>query len=99
VNPLLDHQPASDARPPAFLATVLPTTKIERQVFVAYSYKLYSSPDYRKVYERVANIFDLQFVFADEKISDLHILQKIANMIATSSFSMFDISGWNPILP
>ncbi|HTT45660.1 MAG TPA: hypothetical protein VMH38_06555, partial [Thermoplasmata archaeon] len=79
-----------------FLATVLPTRKIPRQVFVAYSYKLYPTVDYRRVYERVGDTFDVKFLFADEKITDLHILQKIANMILESQFSIFDISGWNP---
>ena len=80
----------------AFLAIALPVAKKDRQIFVAYSYRLYSTPDYRKVYERVGKAFDISFVFADERITDLHLLQKIANMILESKFSIFDISGWNP---
>jgi hypothetical protein len=34
-------------------------------------------------------------VFADEKITNLHILQKIANYIRSSRFGLYDISGWN----
>jgi hypothetical protein len=81
---------------PTFLATTLGIAKKDRQVFVAYAYRLYPTPDYRKVYDRVAKNLGLKFVFADEKITDLHILQKIANMILESRFSIFDITGWNP---
>jgi hypothetical protein len=38
----------------------------------------------------------VKFVFADEKITNLHILQKIVNFIRTSRFGIYDISGWNP---
>lgn len=38
----------------------------------------------------------MKFVFADAKITDLHILQKIADFIMESRFGIFDISGWNP---
>jgi hypothetical protein len=92
----LPSRTGADASPPGFFATVLPANKVDRQVFVAYPFKLYASPDYRKVYERVEKSFGIQFVFADMKVSDLHILQKIANMILESRFSIFDISGWNP---
>ena len=40
--------------------------------------------------------FQIDFVFADEKITNLHILQKIANYIRSSRFGIYDISGWNP---
>jgi len=87
---------ASPSVPTPILATTLPTGKKARQVFVAYSYKLYSTPDYRSVYKRVGKAFDVEFVFADEKITNLHILQKIANFIREAQFAIYDISGWNP---
>src|SRR5262249_17268802 len=40
--------------------------------------------------------FDVTFVFADEKITTLHILQKIVDYIRSSRFGVYDISGWNP---
>ena len=81
----------------SILAPILPTAirKIPRQVFVAYPYALYPKEDYRKVYKEVAKAFDVKFIFADERITSLHILQKIANYIASSQFGIYDISGWN----
>lgn len=87
---------ATPTAPAPILATTLPTGKKPRQVFVAYSYKLYSTPDYRAVYARVGKALGVEFVFADEKITNLHILQKIANFIRESQFAVYDISGWNP---
>lgn len=67
-----------------------------RNVFVAYSYRQYPKDDYRKIYTELEKAFSVKFVFADEKTEPLHILQKIANDIGSSKFSIFDISGWNP---
>jgi len=36
------------------------------------------------------------FIFADEKITNMHIMKKIESYIRGSDFSIFDISGWNP---
>lgn len=70
--------------------------KLSRQVFVAYPYALYDPRDYRKVFTSLAKAFDVQFVFADEKITNMHILDKIRGYIRESDFSVFDISAWNP---
>lgn len=70
--------------------------KKSRQVFVAYSYRHYDKKDYRRAFESVGRAFDVEFVFADEKISSLHILQKIANYIRESQFGIYDITAWNP---
>jgi len=80
----------------SILAPELPSpSKEARQVFVAYSYRLYPRADYRKVFNELAEAFKIDFVFADEKITNLHILQKIANYIRSSRFGIYDISGWN----
>jgi hypothetical protein len=80
----------------SILAPTLPNpSKSARQVFVAYSYRLYPKADYRKIYKELAEAFHVDFVFADEKITTLHILQKIANYIRSSRFGIYDISGWN----
>ena len=71
-------------------------TKKERQVFVAYSYRVYDKRDYRKAFKNIGKAFDVEFIFADEKISSLHILQKITNYIKESKFGIYDITGWNP---
>ncbi len=67
-----------------------------KQVFVAYSYKTYPRDDYRRVFTEISDEYDVSFVFADEKITNMQILQKIISYIRSSDFALFDISGWNP---
>jgi hypothetical protein len=69
---------------------------LTKQVFVAYAYNLYDQRDYRKVYSSLEKAFGVKFIFADEKITNMHILQKIISYIRGSDFSLFDISSWNP---
>jgi predicted nucleotide-binding protein len=89
--------PDSPSVAPSILATGIPNpTRNPRQVFVAYSYRLYDKADYRKVYTELEKAFNVKFVFADEKITNLHILQKIVDFIRSSRFGIYDISGWNP---
>jgi predicted nucleotide-binding protein len=86
----------TDSATASILAPTLPNpTKSARQVFVAYSYRLYPKADCRKVYKELAQAFHVEFIFADEKITSLYILQKIANYIRSSRFGIYDISGWN----
>lgn len=81
----------------SIIAAGLPNpTRDPRQVFVAYPYTLYPQSDYRRVFRDLAKAFNVKFVFADEKITSLHILQKIADYIRSSRFGIYDISGWNP---
>jgi len=72
------------------------STNQSKQVFVAYAYGLYDKRDYRKVFSNLENVFGVRFIFADEKITNMHILQKILSYIRGSDFSIFDISAWNP---
>lgn len=72
------------------------TPKEPRTIFVAYSYRIYSTLDYRAVYARLEKAMGIKFHFADEKVTTLHLLQKIAAMIRSSAISIFDVSGWNP---
>ena len=74
----------------------LPVLPPRKQVFVAYSYRLYPKADYRRVYKELEEKFDVTFIFADEKITNMHIMKKIETFIRGSDFSVFDISGWNP---
>ena len=71
-------------------------TNPSKQVFVAYAYGLYDKRDYRKVFANLERAFGVRFIFADEKITNMHILQKILSYIRSSDFSLFDISSWNP---
>lgn len=72
------------------------TTHLKRQIFVAYAYGLYDKRDYRGVFASLEKAYGVKFIFADEKITNMHILQKIISYIRSSDFSIFDISGWNP---
>lgn len=72
------------------------TDNLSKQVFVAYAYNLYDKRDYRKVFGSLEKAYGVKFIFADEKITNMHILQKIISYIKASDFSLFDISGWNP---
>ena len=72
------------------------STNQSKQVFVAYAYGLYDKRDYRKVFSNLERAFGVRFIFADEKITNMHILQKILSYIKSSDFSIFDISAWNP---
>lgn len=86
----------ADALAQSIVATGLPNpARKPRQVFVAYPYTLYDTADYRRPFKDLAKAFDVQFVFADEKITTLHILQKIADYIRSSRCGIYDISGWN----
>jgi hypothetical protein len=82
--------------PQSIVATGLPNpARNSRQVFVAYPYTLYDTSDYRRPFKELSKAFDVQFVFADERITTLHILQKIADYIRSSRCGIYDISGWN----
>jgi hypothetical protein len=52
-------------------------------------------PFQRRPFNEIAKAFDVIFEFADEKITNKQILEKITSMIAGSRFSLFDITGWN----
>jgi len=80
-----------------FIDVALPSLQKKlRQIFVAYSYRHYDKRDYRRAFDNIGKAFDVKFVFADEKISSLHILQKIANYIKESQLGIYDITAWNP---
>jgi hypothetical protein len=67
-----------------------------RQIFVAYAYTLYPQDDYRRPFSELSKAFKVEFKFADERITNMHILSKIRDLIRGCSFGIYDISGWNP---
>ena len=71
-------------------------TRATKTVFVAYPYNLFDKRDYRRVYTDIGREFGVHFVFADERITNMQVLQKIRLYIEVADFSLFDISGWNP---
>jgi predicted nucleotide-binding protein len=66
------------------------------QIFVAHSYRHNRKGPYRRIYRSLEKKYPVAFVFADERITNLHVLQKIESYIRGSEFSIFDITGWNP---
>jgi hypothetical protein len=65
-----------------------------RKIFVAYPYS-FPKGDYRRAYNELAKAFSITFEFADERITNKQILDKITDMIMTSRFSLFDVTTWN----
>jgi hypothetical protein len=65
------------------------------EVFVAYPYS-FPADDYREVFSAISADFGVEFIFADEQITNKHILDKIVGMIERAAFSLFDITTWNP---
>ena len=58
---------------------------LTKQIFVAYAHTLHDQRDYRKSYTALERSFDVKFVFAEEEISDMHVLQKIISFIRGSA--------------
>jgi len=52
--------------------------------------------EYRHVFQDVGDRYGIRFVYADERITNMHVLAKIYSMILESVFGVYDISGWNP---
>jgi len=73
------------------------TSTASRDVFVAYPWKLYSNrAAYKRAYTKLQKALSVKFVFAEERISSGHVLEKIAEMIEQTAFGIYDVSGWNP---
>jgi len=66
-----------------------------RTVFVGYPYDL-PRDDYRGVFAEVAEEYGVEFLFADEKFTKKHVLEKITAMMRGAALSLFDITLWNP---
>ena len=55
-----------------------------------------SKRDTQHPFTAVGKAFNVKFVFADERIQNVHMLEKIRGYIVDSVFGIYDISGWNP---
>ncbi len=93
------HRPTAgvqiDEAEPTFLGVRrVDISKNTRQIFVAYPYSI--PPDeYRATYRQVGDRYGVRFVYADERITNMHVLAKIYAMILESAFGIYDVSGWN----
>ena len=65
--------------------------KTRRSIFVAYPYGVFPKDDYRRVFTVVEKNFDVAFVFADSKVTNSHIFDKITEQIRES---VFGIKSW-----
>ena len=65
------------------------------RIFVAYPYAL-PKDDYRGVFDEATQDFEIDFYFADELLTNRHVLEKIVALIDEARFSLFDITLWNP---
>jgi hypothetical protein len=63
-------------------------------IFVAYPYA-FKKADYRAPFKKVAREYGVEFTYADQKITAIHILEKIIEMMEVAEFSLFDITTWN----
>lgn len=79
----------------SFVAAAPDAETENRIVFVAYPYS-FPKDDYRGVFTEVGEEYDVSFAFADEELTNKHILEKIATMMTAAAFSLFDITSWNP---
>lgn len=61
------------------------------KVFVAYPYRL-SKRDYRHALRKVGRALRVEFTYADQQITNIHILEKIVGMIDEAEFSIFDVT-------
>lgn len=57
---------------------------------------LFPLDDYKAVFEAIRKSYAVEFKFADEQITNQHVLTKITNYIRDADISLFDITGWNP---
>jgi hypothetical protein len=55
-------------------------------VFVACPYMLFPLDDYKKVFEEIGRLYDVNFAFANEQITNQHVLSKILNYIRDFDF-------------
>lgn len=73
------------------------TGTASRDVFIAYPWNLYSNRTaYKRAYTKLQKALSVKFIFAEERISSGHVLEKIAEMIEQTAFGIYDVSGWNP---
>lgn len=87
--PLIEHD-GTESRAPYLRGT--------RNIFVGHPYGFYDRDDrdYRAVFSRVGKKRRVDFLFANQKITNDLVVAKIRGHIRASDFSIFDLTGWNP---
>lgn len=87
--PMIEHD-GPESRPPYPRAT--------RNIFVGHPYGFYDRDDrdYRAVFARVGEKHGVDFLFANQQVTNDRVVAKIRGHIRASDFSLFDLTGWNP---
>jgi hypothetical protein len=68
-----------------------------RAVFVAYPWSAYPNREaYKAAYTSLEIELSVKFVFAESRLSVRHVLEKIDEMIDSTAFGIYDLTGWNP---
>lgn len=70
-------------------------TRSPAQIFVAYPYA-FPKDDYHRAFAEAGREFQVTFRYADQRITNRHILDKITDLIEGARFSLFDVTRWNP---
>jgi hypothetical protein len=83
--------------PPPALAVGLPSTTQNRQVFVAYPWGAYTNREtYKRAYTNLEKALAVKFMFAEQRLSDGTIFDKVMKMITECAFGIYDVTAWNP---
>jgi len=65
------------------------------RVFVAYPYSHYPRAAYRPIFERAGQEHGFSPVFADDTLTNTHLLEKIGQLLQGVELAMFDLTTWN----
>ena len=65
------------------------------QIFVAHDFTNPPLRRYRRPFQQLSDKYGVDFKFADDIHAAEHLLEQIENLIATSDYSLFDVSTWN----
>jgi hypothetical protein len=69
---------------------------VERHIFVAYPWSLYSDrTSYKRAYTSMQAALNVKFLFAEQRVTTGTVLEKIVEMIESAAFGIYDVSQWN----
>ncbi len=65
------------------------------QIFVAHDFSNPPLRRYRRPFQQLSDKYGVDFKFADDIHAAEHLLEQIEHLIASSDYSLFDVSTWN----
>lgn len=70
--------------------------RASRTIFVAYPWQVYESrEEYKATLTCLEGELSVRFLFAESRLTERHILDKIEGMISEAAFGIYDLTGWN----